>query len=69
MLTVATGCANVLIYGLLAWAIVGWLGHRSHARVAGLFVAIASPSVVLEGMQRPNPRMFFSFVHSVQSWD
>jgi len=40
MLTVATGCANVLIYGLLAWAIVGWLGHRSHARVAGLFVAI-----------------------------
>lgn len=40
MLTVATGCANVLIYGLLGWAIVGWLGHRSHARVAGLFLAI-----------------------------
>lgn len=40
MLTVATVCANVLIYGLLGWAVVGWLGHQSHARVAGLFLAV-----------------------------
>ncbi|WP_380787131.1 hypothetical protein [Sphingomonas sp. R86521] len=40
MFTVATVCANVLIYGLLGWAVVGWLRHRSHARVAGLFLAI-----------------------------
>lgn len=40
MLTVATVCANVLIYGVLGWAVVGWLGYRSHARVAGLFLAV-----------------------------
>ncbi|KQU53958.1 hypothetical protein ASG67_17895 [Sphingomonas sp. Leaf339] len=40
MPTVATVCANVMIYGLLGWAVVGWLGHRTYARVAGLFLAI-----------------------------
>lgn len=40
MATVATVCANVLIYGLVGWAVVGWLGHRTHARVAGLFLAV-----------------------------
>jgi hypothetical protein len=40
MLTIATVCANVLVYGLLGWAIMGWLGYRSVARVAGLFLAI-----------------------------
>jgi hypothetical protein len=40
MLTSATVCANILIYGLLGWAVVGWLGYRSHARVAGLFLAL-----------------------------
>jgi hypothetical protein len=40
MLTAATVCANILIYGLLGWAVVGWLGHRIHARVAGLFLAV-----------------------------
>lgn len=40
MLTVFTVCANVLIYGFLGWAIVGWLGHRGHARIAGIFLAL-----------------------------
>ncbi|SFN66119.1 hypothetical protein SAMN05428984_0015 [Sphingomonas sp. OK281] len=40
MPTVATVCANVTIYGLLGWAIVGRLGHRTHLRVAGLFLAV-----------------------------
>lgn len=40
MFTFITVCANVLIYGLLGWSISGWLGHRSHARVTGLFLAI-----------------------------
>ncbi len=39
MPTVATVFANVLIYGLLGWAVVGWLGYRTHARIAGLFLA------------------------------
>ena len=33
-------CVNVLIYGLLGWAVMGWMGHRSHARVAGLCLAL-----------------------------
>jgi hypothetical protein len=69
MLTVATGCANVLIYGLLGWAVVGRLGHRSHARVAGLFLAIGFAFGSFGGHARPNPRMFSSFVLSVQLWD
>ncbi len=40
MFTVATVCANILIYGILGWTVVGWLGHRSLARIAGLFLAI-----------------------------
>lgn len=33
-------CVNVLIYGIFGWAVMGWMGHRSHARVAGLFLAL-----------------------------
>ena len=40
MLTVFTVCANILIYGLLGWAIVRWSGHRGHGRIAGLFLAL-----------------------------
>lgn len=40
MFTFITVCANVLIYGILGWSVVGWLGHRSHARVAGMFLAL-----------------------------
>ncbi len=40
MPTVATVFANVLIYGLLGWAVVGWLGYRTHAHIAGLFLAV-----------------------------
>ena len=40
MLNVATVCANVLIYGVLGWVIVGALGSWSQARLAGLFLAI-----------------------------
>jgi len=40
MLTIATVCVNVLIYGVLGWAVVEWLGHRIQARLAGLFLAI-----------------------------
>ncbi len=40
MLPIAIVCANVLIYGLLGWAVVAWLGHRNHAPIAGLFLAV-----------------------------
>ena len=40
MLTVVIVCANVLIYGLLGWTIVVRLGHRGHARIAGLCLAL-----------------------------
>lgn len=40
MFTVATVCANILIYGLVGWGVVGWLGHRRHGRVAGLCLAL-----------------------------
>ena len=40
MLTILTACANILIYGLAGWGVVASTAHRSHARAAGLFLAI-----------------------------
>ncbi len=40
MLAFLTACANILIYGLAGWGIVASTEHRSHARAAGLFLAI-----------------------------
>jgi len=55
MPTFATVCANVLIYRLLGWAVVGWLGHRMHARVAGLFLAVGFALGIFGGHSAAEP--------------
>lgn len=69
MFTVATVCANVLIYGVLGWAVVGWLSHRSHARVAGVFLAVGFAVGSFGGHAAQNPRTSSNSVPLVQLWD
>jgi len=61
MPAVATVCANVLIYGLLGWAVVGWLGHQTHARVAGLFLAIGFALGSFGGHSTAEPENILQF--------